>query len=45
MIYIPSGSGSTKVVIRDALGREEVITSPFYFAGGLLKPGLSDLQL
>ena len=24
------------------MGREEVITSPFYFAGGLLKPGLSD---
>lgn len=41
-LLLPTGSGSTKVVIRDALGREEVITSPFYFAPGLLKPGLSD---
>jgi outer membrane usher protein len=41
-LLLPTGSGSTKVVIRDALGREQVITSPFYFAPGLLKPGLSD---
>ncbi|MFM6252469.1 MAG: fimbria/pilus outer membrane usher protein, partial [Dolichospermum sp.] len=27
-LLLPSGSGSTKVVIRDALGREQVITSP-----------------
>ncbi len=36
------GAGEARVVIRDALGREQVVTSSFYAAGGLLRPGLSD---
>ncbi|MBD2665452.1 fimbrial biogenesis outer membrane usher protein [Richelia sinica FACHB-800] len=41
-LVLPVGNGSTKVVIRDAFGKEQVINSPFYFSTGLLKPGLSD---
>ncbi|MEH1960268.1 MAG: fimbria/pilus outer membrane usher protein [Nostoc sp.] len=40
-LVLPVGNGSTKLVIRDAFGREQVITSPFYLSTGLLKPGLS----
>jgi outer membrane usher protein len=34
------GAGQARVVVRDALGREQVVTSGFYAAGGLLRPGL-----
>jgi outer membrane usher protein len=37
-----SGSGLTSLVIRDAFGREQVITQPYYFSTGLLAPGLSE---
>ncbi|WP_292789832.1 fimbria/pilus outer membrane usher protein [Nostoc sp. NMS7] len=40
-LVLPVGNDSTKLVIRDAFGREQVITSPFYLSTGLLKPGLS----
>jgi outer membrane usher protein len=36
------GAGEARVVVRDALGRERVVATPFYAAGGLLRPGLSD---
>jgi len=36
------GAGDARVVVRDALGREQVITSSFYVAGGLLRQGLSE---
>ena len=39
------GAGDARVVVRDALGREQVITSSFYAAGGLLRPGLTDYAL
>ncbi len=41
-LVLPTGSGSTKVVLRDVFGQEQVISSPFYFSAGLLKPGVSD---
>ena len=37
------GAGQARMVIRDALGREQVITSSFYAAGGLLRPGLREM--
>lgn len=36
------GAGEARLVVRDALGREQVVTSSFYIAGGLLKKGLSE---
>lgn len=44
-LLLPTGSGSTKIVLRDAFGQEQVINSPFYFSAGLLKPGISDYSL
>jgi len=38
------GSGSTRLVVRDAFGKETQITSPYYFSAGLLAPGLSDFS-
>jgi len=36
------GAGTTRVVVRDAYGREQVVAAPFYFSEGILKPGVSD---
>ena len=41
-IPIVSGTGEARLVVRDLLGREQVITQPFYGAATLLKEGLSD---
>jgi outer membrane usher protein len=37
------GAGQARIVVRDALGREQVVTSSFYAAGGLLRPGLHEM--
>lgn len=37
---ITTGAGAIKLVIRDAFGRERVVTEPFYASSRLLKPGL-----
>jgi outer membrane usher protein len=37
-----TGSGEVRVVVRDVLGREQVITQPFYTGTTLLRKGLSD---
>jgi outer membrane usher protein len=37
-----AGAGDARIVVRDALGREQVITSSFYVAGGLLQEGLAE---
>jgi outer membrane usher protein len=39
------GSGQAQVVVRDALGRETVSTTPFYASPDLLAPGLTDYSL
>jgi outer membrane usher protein len=41
-VPIVLGAGDARIVIRDSLGREQVVTSSFYAASGLLRPGLSD---
>jgi outer membrane usher protein len=41
-VPVISGAGDARVVVRDALGRESVVTSSFYVAGGLLRKGLTD---
>lgn len=37
-----TGSGNAYLVIKDAFGREEKVTIPFYLSTALLKPGLSE---
>jgi outer membrane usher protein len=41
-IPVVTGSGDIRVVVRDLLGREQIITQPFYGSTALLKEGLSD---
>ena len=41
-IPLQSGSGETRVVLRDAFGQESVISSPFYLSTQVLAKGLSD---
>jgi outer membrane usher protein len=38
----PVGSGVAEVVLRDAFGRQQVITQPFYFTSNLLKAGVQE---
>jgi outer membrane usher protein len=40
-----SGTGDVNVVVRDALGREQVITQSFYTSTGLLARGLSQYSV
>lgn len=40
-----SGDGRARMVVRDALGRETVITQSFFSSGELLEAGLSDWSL
>ncbi|MBD8524659.1 fimbria/pilus outer membrane usher protein [Pseudomarimonas arenosa] len=37
-----TGQGDVRVVVRDALGREQVLTQEFYASAQLLRPGLHD---
>jgi outer membrane usher protein len=41
-VPVVTGPGTATVVVRDALGREQVITSSFYASSNLLKSGLDD---
>jgi len=41
---VQDGANRTRVVVRDALGRERVITQAFYAPAELLKAGLRDLR-
>lgn len=40
-----TGTGEARVVVRDLLGRESVIVSPFFTSSQLLEKGLSDWSL
>jgi outer membrane usher protein len=40
-----SGTGDVSVVVRDALGREQVVTQPFYSSTTLLAQGLSQYSV
>lgn len=39
-----SGDGQIQVVVHDLMGREQVITQPFYASPALLRPGLQDFS-
>jgi len=39
-----TGSGQTRVVVRDAFGRQSVVTSSYYLGSGVLAPGLTELN-
>jgi outer membrane usher protein len=41
---VTSGSGQTQVVIRDAFGSAQTVTSPYYLAVGTLAKGLQDFS-
>jgi outer membrane usher protein len=41
-VPVSAGSGSTRLVVRDAFGNERQIASPYYFSTGVLSKGLSD---
>ncbi|MES2149766.1 MAG: fimbria/pilus outer membrane usher protein [Pseudomonadota bacterium] len=43
-IPVVTGKGDVRVVVRDLLGREQVITQPFFASARLLRPGLSDFS-
>ncbi|HSQ04137.1 MAG TPA: fimbria/pilus outer membrane usher protein, partial [Burkholderiales bacterium] len=43
-IPVVSGGGEVRLVVRDLLGREQVITQPFYRNVTLLKQGLSEFS-
>jgi outer membrane usher protein len=38
----PVGSGTAEVILRDAFGRQQVITSPFYFTSTVLRAGVQE---
>jgi len=40
-----SGAGDVRLVVRDAFGREQVITAPFYASSTLLRKGLADYSV
>ena len=44
-VPVVTGTGEVQVIVRDAFGREQVITQPFYATPTLLKAGLSDYSI
>jgi outer membrane usher protein len=40
-----TGAGNVRLVVRDALGREQLVTAPFYSASSLLQAGLSQYSV
>lgn len=42
---VVTGQGELRVVVRDALGREQITTLPFYASSSLLRPGLVDYSI
>ena len=44
-VPIASGDGQIRVVVRDLLGREQVITQSYYSSARLLRPGLHDYSI
>jgi outer membrane usher protein len=41
---VPVGTANTRMILRDAFGREQEIGSQYYFTGGLLKAGLHEFS-
>jgi len=44
-IPVVTGTGEVQVVVRDAFGREQVVTQPFYATPTLLRAGFSDYAI
>ncbi|MCE9662068.1 fimbria/pilus outer membrane usher protein [Halomonas sp. M5N1S17] len=44
-IPVITGQGQVKLVVRDILGREQLITQPFYSSARLLRAGLKDYSV
>lgn len=44
-VPVVTGQGEIQLVVRDFLGREQVITQPYYASQRLLKPGLHDFSV
>lgn len=40
-----SGAGEAQLVVTDLLGRQQIITRPFFISTAMLRPGLSDWSL
>jgi outer membrane usher protein len=43
-VPVVTGQGDVRVVVRDVLGREQVITQPFYASASLLGAGMQDFS-
>jgi len=43
-VPVPTGGGEMQLVVRDALGRQQLIVAPYYTSRKLLKPGLHDFS-
>jgi outer membrane usher protein len=41
---VPVGAANTRMILRDAFGREQEIGSQYYFTGGLLRAGLHEFS-
>jgi len=41
---VPIGTGTAQIVLRDAFGRVQQITSPFYFTSAVLKAGVQEFS-
>lgn len=44
-VPVITGQGQIQLVVRDLLGRQQVITQPYYASQRLLKPGLHDFSI
>ena len=44
-VPVVTGQGQIKMVVRDLLGREQVIVQPYYVSPTLLRPGLRDFAI
>ncbi|MFG6414737.1 fimbria/pilus outer membrane usher protein [Roseateles sp. DC23W] len=42
---VVTGQGEIRTVVRDLLGREQVVVTPYYVSPALLKPGLSAVSI
>lgn len=42
---VVTGQGEIRTVVRDLLGREQVVVTPYYVSPALLKPGLSAISV
>lgn len=44
-VPVVTGQGEMRLVVRDLLGREQIIDQPYYVSPRLLRPGLDDFSL